>query len=510
MGYDIECGLSKLSEYWISKASAMQRMGRAGRTGPGECFRFYSEHEFDNLNDFAIPEIKRIPLESIILQICAYNLGNPRDFDFIEKPPIENIIHSINHLKNINALDHLERLTPLGKMLSNMPIDVSLGKMLIMAMFMGFSNELIDPVLTIISGLSIQSPFIRVNESKTDIIKNKHKFDSVEGDTFTLLNLYSEWLNVKAKRKESSKMWCRRHGVEEQRLYEMVKLKNQFQDILEDCLNVLESGDMMEDNEERFQKNGITLNNMREYYDSQRHRDGHRHHHSRSDTKLSYEERKEKKEYREYLKRQKCIQRSQRKRVVLKLEEDSDNEEQVESNTLSLHEIEFELNNDANLLQENSDISNLTSSDKNLLKIIMCCGLYPNLAIADSANPMRKDNEQIFHTKNKSFIFMHPSSIYYSQPELLHSKYEDRVNVNNEKEGEDENEEKKEKTKFNTLDSFRNDMVITELLCYQSLLETQRPYLVNVVRIPALQACLLFSKKSNTYIYIYIYIFILN
>jgi len=397
MGYDIECGLSKLSEYWISKASAMQRMGRAGRTGPGECFRFYSEHEFDNLNDFAIPEIKRIPLESIILQICAYNLGNPRDFDFIEKPPIENIIHSINHLKNINALDHLERLTPLGKMLSNMPIDVSLGKMLIMAMFMGFSNELIDPVLTIISGLSIQSPFIRVNESKTDIIKNKHKFDSVEGDTFTLLNLYSEWLNVKAKRKESSKMWCRRHGVEEQRLYEMVKLKNQFQDILEDCLNVLESGDMMEDNEERFQKNGITLNNMREYYDSQRHRDGHRHHHSRSDTKLSYEERKEKKEYREYLKRQKCIQRSQRKRVVLKLEEDSDNEEQVESNTLSLHEIEFELNNDANLLQENSDISNLTSSDKNLLKIIMCCGLYPNLAIADSANPMRKDNEQIFH-----------------------------------------------------------------------------------------------------------------
>jgi HrpA-like RNA helicase len=84
MGYDIECGVSKLSEYWISKASAMQRMGRAGRTGPGECFRFYSENEFENLNDFAIPEIKRIPLESIILQICAFNLGNPRDFDFIE------------------------------------------------------------------------------------------------------------------------------------------------------------------------------------------------------------------------------------------------------------------------------------------------------------------------------------------------------------------------------------------------------------------------------------------
>ncbi|KAG4100829.1 P-loop containing nucleoside triphosphate hydrolase protein [Neocallimastix lanati (nom. inval.)] len=457
MGYDIECGVSKLSEYWISKASAMQRMGRAGRTGPGECFRFYSENEFENLNDFAIPEIKRIPLESIILQICAFNLGNPRDFDFIEKPPIENIIHSINHLKNINALDHLERLTPLGKMLSNMPIDVSLGKMLIMAMFMGFSDELIDPVITIISGLSIQSPFLRVNESQTDILKNKHKFDSDDGDTFTLLNLYSEWLNVKAKRNESSKMWCRRHGVEEQRLYEMVKLKNQFQDILEDCLNLLENGEITEGDEERFKKNGVTLSNMREYYDKHRHRnDHHRHNQSRRDSKLSYEERREKKEYREYLKRQKVIQRSQKKRIVLKLEEESDNEEQEEPNTLSLHEIEFELNNDASLLQENSDISNLTSSDKNLLKIIMCCGLYPNLAIADSANPMRKDNEQNFHTKNKSFIYMHPSSIYYSKPELLHSRYDDD-RMKNEKGEEKDNEEEKE-PRPETLYSLRNEM----------------------------------------------------
>ncbi|ORX45022.1 P-loop containing nucleoside triphosphate hydrolase protein [Piromyces finnis] len=504
MGYDIECGVSKLSEYWISKASAMQRMGRAGRTGPGECFRFYSENEFENLNDFAIPEIKRIPLESIILQIGAFNLGNPKDFDFIEKPPIENIIHSIQHLKNINALDYNERLTPLGKMLSNMPIDVSLGKMLIMAMFMGFSNELIDPVLTIISGLSIQSPFVRVNESKTDILNNKHKFDSDEGDTFTILNLFSQWLEIKAKRKESSRMWCRRHGVEEQRLYEMVKLKSQFQDILEDCLSILEEKeeeDAMDGIDKRFNHQGVTLNNMREYYDHHRSKNDsnyhhhHRNHHQRqNDIKLSFEERKERKAYREFLRRQKCIQKSQKKRVILKLEEDSDNEEKEEEpNTLSLHEIEFELNHDANLLQEYSDISNLSSSDINLLKIIMCCGLYPNLAISDSANPMRKDNEQIFHTKNKSFIYMHPTSIYYSKPELLHTKSEEIIKRNENGEDDDNTE-----SKPTTLQSLRNEMVITELLCYQSLLETQKPYLVNVVRVPALQACLLFSKKIDT------------
>jgi len=119
-------------------------------------------------------------------------------------------------------------------------------------------------------------------------------FDSDEGDTFTLLNLFSQWLKIKAKRKESSRMWCRRHGVEEQRLYEMVKLKSQFQDILEDCFSVLEGEedeDAIGEMEERFNRQGVTLNNMREYYDHHRsrsrddHGHGHRHHHQHQNDK---------------------------------------------------------------------------------------------------------------------------------------------------------------------------------------------------------------------------------
>jgi len=92
---------------------------------------------------------------------------------------------------------------------------------------------------------------------------------------------------------------------------------------------------------------------------------------------------------------------------------------------------------------------------------------------------------------------MHPSSIYYAKPELLHTRYEDRAKRNDQEEGNDDDDKTmEENVPLTTLSSLRNEMVITELLCYQSLLETQKPYLVNVVRVPALQASLLFSKKS--------------
>ena len=100
---------------------------------------------------------------------------------------------------------------------------------------------------------------------------------------------------------------------------------------------------------------------------------------------------------------------------------------------------------------------------------------------------------------------MHPSSIYYAKPELLHSKYEDPTKTKDDKVGVGEGENETEVKMHTTLQSIRNEMIITELLCYQSLLETQKPYLVNVVRVPALQASLLFSKKSKLLIMLFFY-----
>lgn len=90
MNHDPASKMSRLSEFWISKASAKQRAGRAGRTGPGECFRLYSENEYNHFHDFAIPEIQRSPLEPLLLQIKCMDLGDPRHFDYLEVSSIKH------------------------------------------------------------------------------------------------------------------------------------------------------------------------------------------------------------------------------------------------------------------------------------------------------------------------------------------------------------------------------------------------------------------------------------
>ncbi|KAJ3282727.1 DEAH (Asp-Glu-Ala-His) box polypeptide 34 [Rhizoclosmatium sp. JEL0117] len=132
MSFDAKTRLSRLSEFWISQSSAKQRMGRAGRTGPGECFRFYTEREYERLNEFPVPEILRTPLEPLLLQTMAYGLGNPREFDFIERPDADVLESCMRRLQELGAVEEIideanltterERLTSLGKVLAILPM----------------------------------------------------------------------------------------------------------------------------------------------------------------------------------------------------------------------------------------------------------------------------------------------------------------------------------------------------------------------------------------------------
>ena len=139
----------------VSRASAEQRKGRAGRTGPGVCFRLYAESEYASFSPYSKPEIERVPLDSLILQMIAMGLPDARKFPFIESPPPESLENSIMVLKEQGALTADERLTTMGKMLSNLPVDVSIGKILIN----GSLFHQVDSILTLAAALSVQSPF---------------------------------------------------------------------------------------------------------------------------------------------------------------------------------------------------------------------------------------------------------------------------------------------------------------------------------------------------------------
>ncbi|XP_013379582.1 probable ATP-dependent RNA helicase DHX34, partial [Lingula anatina] len=442
MSYDPKYKMRKLQEFWISRASAEQRKGRAGRTGPGVCYRLYDESDYDAFQEYATPEIQRVPLDTLILQMVSMGLPDARKFPFIEPPSDSSIENSVAFLKEQGALTEDEKLTPIGEMLAQLPVDVVIGKMLIL----GSIFQMIDPVLSIAAALSVQSPFTSRAHTDHDAISSRKSIESDHGDPFTLLNAFDEWIQVKAEGRGTRK-WCKRKGLEEQRFYEMTKLKRQFQELLKDH-GLVGQGSAGEAPDERY---------LSSQERAQRHGD--------------------RKRLRELRREQ---QKATKKRKVLKVTDEdfkvsSDEENDVEAN---VKDLEFRLSHDLDQLQEKSSRS-FTLRDINLLKLILCSGLYPQVAIADECNSYKADSEQAFHTKSKPFVVIHPTSVFSYKPEVLQLQEIDmeRTEVGNQK----------------YVMSSKH-----ELVAFVSLLETNKPYLVNLMRVPALQTLLLYSNSLDT------------
>ena len=116
----------------ISQANAGQRAGRAGRTGPGQCYRLYTESAFNReLLPMSIPEIQRSNLGNVVLLLKSLGVKNLMDFDFMDPPPQETITTSLYYLWVLGALDNFGDLTDLGRKLVEFPLDPPLSKMLV-------------------------------------------------------------------------------------------------------------------------------------------------------------------------------------------------------------------------------------------------------------------------------------------------------------------------------------------------------------------------------------------
>lgn len=204
--YNPKIGMDSLVVAPISQASARQRAGRAGRTGPGKCYRLYTEAAYkDEMLPTAIPEIQRSNLSMTVLTMKAMGINDLLNFDFMDPPPPQTLVTALEQLYNLGALDEEGLLTRLGRKMAEFPLDPPVSKMLIASVDLGCSEE----ILTIIGMLSAQNIWYRPREKQAMADQKKAKFHQPEGDHLTLLAVYEAW-----KAAKFSNPWCYENFVQ--------------------------------------------------------------------------------------------------------------------------------------------------------------------------------------------------------------------------------------------------------------------------------------------------------
>jgi len=246
--YVIDCGFVKLRAFNpktgietltatpISKASATQRAGRAGRTKPGKCYHLYTQPAYDRLPEATVPEIQRSNLAPIILQLKALGIDNVLRFDFLTPPPAELIIRALEVLYSIGAVDEYAKLTrPLGVRMAELSVEPMMAKILLSAPSMGCLSE----ILSIAAMTSLQGAVWFHHEGEKKVTDTaRRKFAAEEGDHLTLLNVYQAF--VTKGRKDSK--WCRDNYVNYKSMTRAVSVRAQLKRYLERFgINVAES-----------------------------------------------------------------------------------------------------------------------------------------------------------------------------------------------------------------------------------------------------------------------------
>jgi ATP-dependent RNA helicase DHX8/PRP22 len=223
--YDPKLGMDSLVVTPISQAQANQRAGRAGRTGPGKCFRLYTEAAYQSeMLPTTIPEIQRQNLSHTILMLKAMGINNLLHFDFMDPPPINTMLTALEELYALSALDDEGLLTRLGRKMADFPMEPSLAKVLIAAVDMGCSDEM----LSIVAMLNLPNVFYRPKEKQTQADQKKAKFHDPHGDHLTLLNVYNSW-----KSSGFSSPWCFENFIQARSMKRAKDVREQIVRIME-------------------------------------------------------------------------------------------------------------------------------------------------------------------------------------------------------------------------------------------------------------------------------------
>lgn len=222
--YNPRIGMDALQVYPVSRANADQRSGRAGRTGPGQCFRLYTRRQYlDELLLTGVPEIQRTNLANTVLLLKSLGVQDLLAFHFMDPPPQDNILNSLYQLWILGALDHTGRLTPLGRQMAEFPLDPPQCQMLIVASQLGCTAD----ILIIVSMLSVPSIFYRPKGREEDSDSAREKFQVPESDHLTYLNVYNQW-----KANGYSSSWCNDHFIHAKAMRKVREVRSQLEEIL--------------------------------------------------------------------------------------------------------------------------------------------------------------------------------------------------------------------------------------------------------------------------------------
>jgi pre-mRNA-splicing factor ATP-dependent RNA helicase DHX15/PRP43 len=212
----------------ISKASAQQRAGRAGRTRPGKCFRLYTEAAFKKeLIEQTYPEILRSNLANTVLELKKLGIDDLVHFDLMDPPAPETLMRALEELNYLACLDDDGNLTALGKLASEFPLPPNLGVMLISSPEFYCSNE----ILSLTALLSVPQIFVRPASARKRADQMKALFAHPDGDHLTMLNVYHAFKGPEAQ--ADPKKWCHEHFLSLRALQSADNVRQQLKRIME-------------------------------------------------------------------------------------------------------------------------------------------------------------------------------------------------------------------------------------------------------------------------------------
>lgn len=241
--YVIDTGLARVSRYSprtrtrrlpiepISQSSANQRKGRAGRVSNGVCIRLYSEEEFNERPQFSQPEIQRANLAEVILRMMTFHLGEIESFPFINPPTPAAISAGYTLLQELGALTPKNQLTEIGRALGRLPVDPTIGRMILQAQH----EKCVPEILVIAAGLSIQDPRERPLDQKDAAAQAHKQFADPTSDFLTLLKIWNtfhdKWDSLKTQ--NQLRRFCRDNFLNYMRMREWREVYSQLEESVE-------------------------------------------------------------------------------------------------------------------------------------------------------------------------------------------------------------------------------------------------------------------------------------